>query len=366
MINEFSVIQLGIPDDIISISILAKLSREHWNVVDNIILNKSIVFFPTRTLKKLQELVYMKDIRSETSTYTATNKNESQVGSAKDESVSAFKSESRKQRSNDNPCSTGCHNPKATHKEWKCWKLSDEQCIADRPKGETHMTKSAHEEPESDYVEVSAFLNFGPELNCPIILYSGASHHMVNDPKFFKKIKEVNIEINTGNKKQRVKAVAMGNVFIKDHNSSIITLSDVLLTPDLSRSLISFNRLFSKTSSITKEKNKFVINLGKASSLSGSIQNNLWELSAMFEMNQLSSCFLSTVSADWHARLGHPSPAYLKQLVPSATSTDCETCKMCKSAKLPFKGSFTATHNVLEAIHLDLLGPFQTRSVSGC
>jgi hypothetical protein len=110
MINEFSVVQLGIPDNIISISILAKLSREHWNVVNNIILNESIVFFPTRTLKKLQELVYMKDIRSETSTSTATSKNKSKVGSSKDESVSAFKSESRKQRSNDNPCSAGCHN----------------------------------------------------------------------------------------------------------------------------------------------------------------------------------------------------------------------------------------------------------------
>ncbi|EFP85720.1 uncharacterized protein PGTG_11049 [Puccinia graminis f. sp. tritici CRL 75-36-700-3] len=61
MIRECALVQLGIPDDIISISILAKLSKDYWNVVDNIIMNEAIIFFPSRTLKKLRELVYMKD-----------------------------------------------------------------------------------------------------------------------------------------------------------------------------------------------------------------------------------------------------------------------------------------------------------------
>jgi hypothetical protein len=40
MIKEISVVQLGIPDNIISVSILAKLSKDYWNVVDNIIMNE--------------------------------------------------------------------------------------------------------------------------------------------------------------------------------------------------------------------------------------------------------------------------------------------------------------------------------------
>jgi hypothetical protein len=121
MMNEFAVVQLGIPDDIISISILAKLSREHWNVVDNIILNESIVFFPSQTLKKLQELVYMKDICSNNS--SSVTKVESKT---KEDSATALKAEtSKKQRSKvKNPCSTGIHNPKATYPEHKCWKFS--------------------------------------------------------------------------------------------------------------------------------------------------------------------------------------------------------------------------------------------------
>jgi hypothetical protein len=232
MINEFSVVQLGIPDDIISILILAKLTREHWNIVNNIIMNESIVFFLSLTLKKLQELVYMKDIQN------PTTSSSSKLDSKKTEAT-ALKTEAKK-KVVQFPCSPGYHHPKATHSEWKCWKLSDKQCIAARPKdGEAHASavgiETASHEPEleSDYVKVSAFISFGSLENKPIILDSGASHHMVNDPKIFTKLREVNIKINTGNKKQRVKAMAMGEVSIKDDAGKILILREVLLTPDL-------------------------------------------------------------------------------------------------------------------------------------
>jgi hypothetical protein len=61
MIRECAIVQLGIPDNIISISILAKLSKDYWNVVGNIIVNEAIIFYPSCTLKKLWELVYMKE-----------------------------------------------------------------------------------------------------------------------------------------------------------------------------------------------------------------------------------------------------------------------------------------------------------------
>ncbi|OAV97462.1 hypothetical protein PTTG_26063 [Puccinia triticina 1-1 BBBD Race 1] len=61
MIREFAIVQLGIPDNIVSISILAKLTKDYWNVVDNIIMSESVIFFPSPTLQKLQELVYMKE-----------------------------------------------------------------------------------------------------------------------------------------------------------------------------------------------------------------------------------------------------------------------------------------------------------------
>ncbi|PLW22454.1 hypothetical protein PCASD_11632 [Puccinia coronata f. sp. avenae] len=47
MIKEILVVQLGMQDDVISMSILAKLSKDYWKVVDNIIMNESIIFFPS-------------------------------------------------------------------------------------------------------------------------------------------------------------------------------------------------------------------------------------------------------------------------------------------------------------------------------
>ncbi|KAI7964700.1 hypothetical protein MJO29_002798 [Puccinia striiformis f. sp. tritici] len=109
MIREFSIVHLGIPDDIISISVLAKLSKDYWNVVDNIIMNKSIIFFPSRTLRKLQELVYMKETR----TSTTTSKTEPNVKVEKDSAI-AYKTEAEKPKRPKpaHPCSPGKHNPR--------------------------------------------------------------------------------------------------------------------------------------------------------------------------------------------------------------------------------------------------------------
>jgi transposase InsO family protein len=38
---------------------------------------------------------------------------------------------------------------------------------------------------------------------------------------------------------------------------------------------------------------------------------------------------------------------------------------MCKGIKLPFKGQFAPTYEVLKTLHLDLVGPFQTRLIGG-
>jgi hypothetical protein len=40
MVKELPIVKLGIPDNIILISILAKLSKDYWNVFDNLIMNK--------------------------------------------------------------------------------------------------------------------------------------------------------------------------------------------------------------------------------------------------------------------------------------------------------------------------------------
>jgi hypothetical protein len=127
MVKELSIVKLiGIPDNIISISILAKLSKDYWNVVNNLIMNETILT-PSRTLRKLQELVFMKETRVTTAGSLSKN-NDTQSTKPKDKGVSAFKSESdsKKRPKPSNPCNPGKHNPLAFHPAWRCFKLSKE------------------------------------------------------------------------------------------------------------------------------------------------------------------------------------------------------------------------------------------------
>jgi hypothetical protein len=59
MLNEIRMLNLGVPDNILSFSILAKLSEDLYNIVDNIIMNEIICENPTAVLLKLQEMVHL-------------------------------------------------------------------------------------------------------------------------------------------------------------------------------------------------------------------------------------------------------------------------------------------------------------------
>jgi hypothetical protein len=59
MLTEIAVCKLGVPENILSFSILSKLSEDMYNVVDNIIMNEVICESPSATLTKLQEIVHL-------------------------------------------------------------------------------------------------------------------------------------------------------------------------------------------------------------------------------------------------------------------------------------------------------------------
>jgi hypothetical protein len=75
MLNKISVCKLGVPDNILSFSILSKLSEDMYNVVNNIIMNKVICESPSATLTKLQEIVHLKESRSTKKTTVASKPN---------------------------------------------------------------------------------------------------------------------------------------------------------------------------------------------------------------------------------------------------------------------------------------------------
>jgi hypothetical protein len=194
---------------------------------------------------------------------------------------------------------------------------------------------------------------------------------MINDPSVFKPLGETNMRISTGGHSNYLQATAVGSAVLVNHNGDQLVLENALLVTNLNQSLILIPRLFDHTFHITKYENRgAVVDVDKGFLLNGTVKRNLLELlDAHFLPNaieSLLSCYLSSpVSPDWHAWLGHPSAKYQQHLIPGSVSSECNICKECKMKALPFSSHFKKAETVLEAVHIDLVGPLSTQSRSG-
>ncbi|KNZ51624.1 uncharacterized protein VP01_3882g1 [Puccinia sorghi] len=170
----------------------------------------------------------------------------------------------------------------------------------------------------------------------PIVLDSGATHHLVNNPDVYLPTTKTSIKILKGGHKNFLYATAVGTATLINHLGNRIRLDNALLVPTLNRSLISIPRVFKNEFSITKSGDKTVTT---------TIDNKF----KLLAINPVSSYYMSSGEMpNWHARLGHPNP---------------NICKECKLKALSFSGEFKADQ-VLAAVHMDLVGPFPVQSHS--
>ncbi|KAH0706124.1 hypothetical protein KY289_011200 [Solanum tuberosum] len=69
----------------------------------------------------------------------------------------------------------------------------------------------------------------------------------------------------------------------------------------------------------------------------------------------------------WHRRLGHPSFATLRKLVPTTDNhlDDCLVCPLAKQTRLPFPVSSTRSSSMFELLHIDVWGPYRISTHAG-
>ncbi|POW21890.1 hypothetical protein PSHT_01837 [Puccinia striiformis] len=370
ILNEVRMLQLGVPDNILSFSILAKLSEDLYNLVDNIIMNDVICENPTAVLSKLQEMVHLEESWKNKPTAKSTPKlsKEGAASALMHESTKSKKGKGR--RAVKTRCEPGTHNPAATsHDAAHCYQLHPELRPASWGplSGNAAPATQLVEVDDGHESEVSLLLVEAPSK--PIVLDTGATHHMVNNPAIFLHSSKTNIRISTGGHKNFLNATSIGSAVLVNQEGKKLTLDNVLLVPDLNRCLLSVQRLFDRDLVISKTGgDRVLVSIDGEFELEGTVKNNLLELpsSSFDEIYPNSTCYLSSpVSPDWHVRLGHPNPKYQEILVPKSTVGECEICKLCKLRALPFGSSFKAVKRVLEAVHMDLVGPFSVRSSAG-
>ncbi|KAI7948073.1 hypothetical protein MJO28_009981 [Puccinia striiformis f. sp. tritici] len=324
-------------------------------------MNEVICESPSAVLLKLQEMVHL-DASRKTKTKNKAESKSNEEGAASalmHESSKGNKGKGRKPAANGKPGEPGKHNPAVTsHDADHCWQLHPELRPASWGNSTSGHTPATQLVEVDDGHESEVSMLLVETATKPIVMDTGATHHMVNDPAIFKPHSKTNIRISTGGHKNFLNATAIGSAVLMNQDGEKMVLDNVLLVPTLNRCLLSVPRLFEENLLLNKgEDNVVMVIIDGNFKIQGTVKNNLLELpsSHFAEIKTLSSCFLSSAaSPDWHKRLGHPHSKYQQILVPQSETKECEVCKLCKLKTLPFKSNFKRVKSILEAVHMDL------------
>ncbi|MBW0538052.1 hypothetical protein O181_077767 [Austropuccinia psidii MF-1] len=142
-------------------------------------------------------------------------------------------------------------------------------------------------------------------------------------------------------------------------NGSMIKLKGCLYVPQISKNLISLLQIFDKDVTICKlPANLFEI-ICQDIRITRRIADRLMVIDCNPPQSNLTTSYL------WNQRLGHPSNQALKTLGLPLLNYSCHICMSGKSTLLPFSGQFDKVNQLLECVHLDLVGPITPPLVAG-
>ena len=167
----------------------------------------------------------------------------------------------------------------------------------------------------------------------------------------------------------------IGSIALPTMQGTTLPLKDVLVCPDITKSLLSVSKLTADyPCSFTFDSDGVIVKDKQTKQLltRGSRTRDLYVLD-----NPQFTAFYSSrqqVATDgiWHQRLGHPHNEILHQLSTSnaivmnkTSSHMCDACQLGKTCKLPFSASDFVSSRPLERIHCDLWGPSPVVSSQG-
>ncbi|KAG7552293.1 Integrase catalytic core [Arabidopsis thaliana x Arabidopsis arenosa] len=190
----------------------------------------------------------------------------------------------------------------------------------------------------------------------PLIVDSGASHHMISDSRLMNNIEPAlgNVVIANGDK---IPVKGIGDLELFDKKSKAFYM------PNFTSNLLSVKRA-------TTDLNCYAIfgpndvhfqDIESSRVLGqGVTKDGLYVLEDTKLSEPLSSHFSSSIvvanSAIWHARLGHPYPRALSLMLPKVSfqNLDCEACILGKHCKAIFPKSSTIYESCFDLIHSDV------------
>ncbi|XP_033134685.1 uncharacterized protein LOC103873924 isoform X1 [Brassica rapa] len=188
----------------------------------------------------------------------------------------------------------------------------------------------------------------------PLIIDSGASHHMISDDSLIKNIEPAHGHVMIANGDRiPIRGVGDLKMFNKD--------SKALYIPEFTSNLLSVKRCTNDLQcNVIFSPNDVKFQDIENSKLIGQgvTKGDIYLLEDISLISS-SSCLLSSVlsrCALWHSRLGHPHVRALSLMLPRVIfkNNECEACILGKHCKTVFKRSTTIYDKCFDLIHSDV------------
>ncbi|CAB0041972.1 unnamed protein product [Trichogramma brassicae] len=261
------------------------------------------------------------------------------------------------------------HKPKPSYKCGFCKKKGHKEA-------DCYKKKRSQEEAKDETSGLCFFTS--TTTSAKWCLDSGSTSHVCGDKSVLKNITRHNGSLQlASNTTAAIRAKGDVNIVPGD-DSTIVTLKDTLLVPDLRTNLMSvakvvdagFDVKFSKKlATITAETGEVIARaerIGDLFFIDGTERPR--PISAMAKIN--------VDMSEWHARLGHLNSNDLKTMIQKQHAEGmgnvkvedigcCSTCAIAKMTREPFESRVRYAAKPLEVIHTDVCSPMRTISKGG-
>ena len=191
----------------------------------------------------------------------------------------------------------------------------------------------------------------------PIIIDSGASHHMISDRSLMSDIKATTGSVMIANG-DRIPIEGIGNLKLFEKDSAAFYL------PRFTSNLISVKRatvdldcqVVFRPNEVEFQDLKSGRVIGRGDSRNELYHLQMAKLSKPFDSVCLSSATDRIDSITWHARLGHPHTRAIELILPtlSFNHLECEACILGKHCRTVFPTSETIYEKCFDLVHSDV------------
>ncbi|MBW0510313.1 hypothetical protein O181_050028 [Austropuccinia psidii MF-1] len=345
-LSDIASVGIAVEEEILAFSILTKLPEEFHSLIEKVTLNAETQGNPDAILNVLHEASLKEEALSTDTTRALILK--------KDNFPSKLV----------HYCSNSKHNPRVTtHGPEKCWQL--------HPELKPERRQKDKEQKANFTIARALFTHESRETNTSItiVLDTGASNHMFNNKSFFENHHtDHHTKVSTGCGKSSLTAQGKGLATIVDRLGNLWLLPNSLYVPDLTTNLLALSNIAKKETRIKRTTSFFEVYLddNNRPSFICPVTSGILETQIKFSDSRCLNTQIKGSGDLWHKRLGHMNKHDMMKLVKTTKISDiCDECIKGKITQLPFKQTFKVANHILENIHLDLCGPFQTPSIAG-